>query len=302
MRPIERMTQFDRYIAVDFSANKSPKSGKDSIWWAEASWKNERPSVSAARNPRTRTQAATELHERLITAISDNESVLIGFDFPYGYPAGFSAKLGLEGLAWVALWKFLQTRIDDHQDSKWNNRFDVAAEINDRLGGNGPFWGCPESQRKPTLSTTKPFSTAGLSEFRHTETAGRGPKSTWQLFYNGSVGSQALLGIPRLATLRWDPALAPSSSVWPFETGASLPARETGKGRIIHAEIYPSLVPIRPEPGRVKDALQVEAQARFLAEEDSAGRLHLLFEAPARQLQTALVDVLAEEGWILGVR
>jgi hypothetical protein len=41
----------------------------------------------------------------------------------------------------------------------------------------------------------------------------------WKLFGNGSVGGQALLGIPRLSALRNDEVLEPVFRVWPFETG-----------------------------------------------------------------------------------
>ena len=30
--------------------------------------------------------------------------VLIGFDFPFGYPAGFAARLGLSGPPWQGVW------------------------------------------------------------------------------------------------------------------------------------------------------------------------------------------------------
>jgi len=298
-------TDFDAYIAVDFSANKTPKRGRDSIWWSRAAWSNGRLVVRAARNPRTRDLALTEIRDELLRAVARRESVLVGFDFPYGYPAGFAASLGLPAPAWRNTWELLRELIEDRQDDGWNNRFAVASRINVRLGGAGPFWGCPTSSRLPGLLPRKAAPPRGLREFRHTEAAGRGPKSVWQLFYNGSVGSQALLGLPRLGSLRFDPSLAPASLVWPFETGPRLPPRPRGEGRIVHAEIYPplvpSLVPIQAAPGRVKDALQVEAQALRFAELDRRRELEALFEVPARLSPAMLADVLSEEGWILGV-
>lgn len=295
-----RHLDFDAYIAVDYSANKEPKVGKDSIWWSRAAWSDGRLIVADARNPRTRDAALGQIREELLGAVARGESVLIGFDFPYGYPAGFAAALELSPPAWRATWEFLGERIEDQQDRRWNNRFEVAAEINSRLGGVGPFWGCPEIGL-PGLSPKKSTPPHGLREFRHTEAAARGPKATWQLFYNGSVGSQVLLGLPRLASLISDPQLAPVSMVWPFETGAELPPRRPGEARIIHAEIYPSLVRIEAAPGRVKDALQVEAQVRYFGEQDHRGGLRKLFEAPARLDAVRLADALSEEGWILGV-
>lgn len=296
-----RRPEFDAYFAIDYSANRTPKRGKDSIWWSRAAWSEGRLIVSEARNPPTRDAALGELRERLRAAVANGESVLVGFDFPYGYPAGFAAALALSPPAWRATWDLVRARIQDQQDPGWNNRFEVAADINLRLGGQGPYWGCPTGLEIPGLSPRKAPLPHGLRERRHTETAARGAKATWQLFYNGSVGSQMLLGLPGLASLRFDPDLAPVSAVWPFETGPRLAARTPDEPRIVHAEIYPSLRPLAPDAGRVKDALQVEGLARHFAEEDRDGRLHLLFEAPARLPEAALRDVLMEEGWILGV-
>ena len=88
----------------------------------------------------------------------------------------------------------------------------------------------------------------------------------WKLYGNGSVGSQALVGIPHLTALRNDPVLAPVSSVWPFETGLRrLPSRNCRDWLILHAEIYPSLVAVETT-GEVKDRAQVRQHLLFLSE------------------------------------
>ena len=54
-----------------------------------------------------------------------------------------------------------------------------------------------------------------LPEFRLAEQAIKGPSSIWKLYYQGSVGGQALTGLPvtkRLAEKR-------AAKFWPFETG-----------------------------------------------------------------------------------
>lgn len=45
----------------------------------------------------------------------------------------------------------------------------------------------------------------------------------------------------------------------------------------------------------VKDALQAEAQARFLAAQDEASALRRLFEAPSRRCAEVFNDVVSEE-------
>lgn len=74
-----------------------------------------------------------------------------------------------------------------------------------------------------------------LAEKRLTDIGNMQP--IWK-YGNGSVGSQALLGIPHLPALRNDEVLAPVSRVWPFETGlAALPSRAERDYLIVHAEM-----------------------------------------------------------------
>ena len=89
-----------------------------------------------------------------------------------------------------------------------------------------------------------PSACASLPEFREVELALHGVQSVWKLYGAGSIGSQALLGIPRVASLRDDPALAEVSAVWPFEP--------TDAARIAHVEIWPELVKTTPHPVRIR--------------------------------------------------
>ena len=77
--------------------------------------------------------------------------------------------------------------------------------------------------------------------FRRAEARAPGTQPAWKLLGQGSVGGQALLGIPMLRALRDDPALAPASRIWPFETGFTPRPRATGPV-IVHAEIWPGIV------------------------------------------------------------
>jgi precorrin-8X/cobalt-precorrin-8 methylmutase len=120
----------------------------------------------------------------------------------------------------------------------------------------------------------------------------------WKLHYTGSVGSQTLVGIPRLHALRTDPAQRPVTRVWPFETGfAPLTRRALDGVAVLITEIYPSLIPV-PDGPAVKDARQVAAMARFLKQRDRAGSLGALFAAPCSAAQRTVVE--REEGWIFG--
>jgi precorrin-8X/cobalt-precorrin-8 methylmutase len=288
---------FDRYLIVDWSASSKPKGGKDSVWIADLG--SDGPPLT--RNPRTRREAEAIVRGVLREAVDERHRVLVGFDFPYSYPAGFACALGLDGAAWEAIWKCLAESIED-DDRNVNNRFHVADEINARLP-NPVFWGCPNGKVFDHLAPTKDqviYSLdgegEGLAEWREVEAIlhahRQHPQATWKLNGNGSVGGQSLTGIPVLARLRSDPALAAVSLVWPFEVAE--PNFPDGEAAILHAEIWPSLRDIPAVEGQVKD----ESQVIFLAEEyrsrDLAGTLGSLFAA-------ASSPAALEEGWILGV-
>jgi hypothetical protein len=225
---------------------------------------------------------------------------LVGFDFPYGYPVGFAAALGLTDTPrWLGVWREIASRIVDRDDNS-NNRFEVAGDLNRRIsGGCYPFWGCPPRCESVTMSRTK-GGPGRLLEKRLTDVGKMQP--IWKLFQNGSVGSQALLGIPYLAALRDDAVLSPVSRVWPFETGlGALPSRPKRDYLIVHAEIYPSLLPIQPANGEVKDAVQVRTMADHFAARDDAGELSTLFAGPAYFTPKDRERIEQEEGWTLGV-
>src|SRR5262249_57920314 len=144
---------------------------------------------------------------------------------------------------------YLTARLRDDAATNVSNRFQVAAEINARLGFQ-VFWGRPATQPSENLSARRDqvayacgADEPGLAEWRQVEKILRArklrPPSGWQLLGSGSVGSQALTGIPMLSRLRHDPDLAPSSAVWPFEV--EIPEPERGRAAVIHAEIWPSL-------------------------------------------------------------
>lgn len=304
MSPDTSARAFDSYVVVDWSANSTPKVGRDSIWIAHATRRGTGLAV-ALTNPRTRAQAYRDLLELLRTAVRHGDRVLTGFDFPFGYPAGFARAIGLDGEPWRAVWREL-TRLVVDADDNGNNRWEVAAELNRRTRSTaGPFWNAPAAALATGLRATRePFPLAcergELPEYRaaeqHLRTTGRLAHSCWKLYTAGSVGSQALLGIPVLERLRSHPDLAPVSAVWPFETGFAL-GHSSGPA-IVHAEIWPGAFPLDLTAHQVKDAAQVHGLVTMLAELDEGGELAAHFTGPGARPDAAVL--LAEEGWILG--
>ncbi len=291
---------FDAYVMVDWSAAARPCRGADSIWWALLAWQEGDRALMRRENPATRAAAMAQLADLLGGLADGGKRVLAGFDFPFGYPAGFAGRLGLdEQQAWRGTWTLLDELIDDGDDNG-NNRFASAGQLNRRIGHDGfPFWGHPHGHRYDGLMARKtaPYDD-GLPERRLIEQRLPRAKTVWQLNGNGSVGGQTLMGLPRLRALCADARLRGRARVWPFETADM----SIGAGDIVIAEVYPSLVPHDPEPGQVKDACQVHSIARFLAAADEDGRLAGMIALDDTLTPAEEAAVRSEEGWILGVQ
>ena len=283
---------FDRFVVVDWSANSTPKLGRDSIWIADG----HQTGTVTLTNLATRAAAEAFLVE--VFESDSASSMLVGVDFSLGYPKGTAASLGLTGTPWSTMWALLaESIVDDERNA--NNRFAVAATLNRRFtGGAAPFWGCPPAQAAPTLAPTKPRPPSSLAEWRTVESqlraSGRRPFSSWQLLGAGAVGSQSLLGIPMIVRLR--ERLGERVQVWPFTTGFAVPAPD--EGVIVVAEVWPSMLTIDTD-GTVRDSAQVATMVSWLAEADRDGRLEALL-SPALSSDVSAVAV-TEEGWVLGV-
>lgn len=299
------MPDFDAYLMVDWSANSKPKIGQDSIWYYMAT--RARRSCHLA-NPPTRGQAVMEIANLLAENVAWGYFTLVGFDFPYGYPTPFAARLGFkheQGPLWEQVWDLLRRLIKDDEKNR-SNRFLIASELNRQLSGvSYPFWGCPKSAETITLTSRKFRGTpeTTFSESRFTEKKVKMAQPVWKLFGAGSVGSQSLLGIPYLSRLRFDPRVAKVSQVWPFETGLRKPpARRKRDWLVLHAEIFPGIIPHTPREAETRDAAQVRTLAHYFAKLDMEGKLPYLFEGQSQLGLNERRIVESEEGWILGVR
>jgi hypothetical protein len=292
---------FQSYIAVDWSAAARPTRGRDSIWIAAvARDARGRPRRTHLENPSTRQAATERLVELAAARLDRGHRVLIGFDFPFGYPAGTAAALGLAGgLEWRKLWARIDALLQDAPDNA-NNRFEVGAALNQALTGEAfPFWAHDGARDRPLLARRgrRPHGPDDLAERRLVERRAPRTQPVWKLAGAGAVGSQALTGIPRVWRIRTDPALAFACQVWPFETGLT----EAPAGDLILAELYPSLVAPDAIEGLPKDAGQVSAVAKALARLDAAGRLGPLFAGDPTLDAAERATVEREEAWILGV-
>jgi precorrin-8X/cobalt-precorrin-8 methylmutase len=301
--PVPAAPRFDSYLMVDWSAANTPRRGRDSIWHCLLQRQRDRLKETALENPLTRDNAYSRLLDILLKVIKEKRSILVGFDFPLGFSRGLAAKLALSGPAWRAVWDDIAKLLSDDEHNR-NNRFVVAAELNRRVSGAAfPFWGCPPKHVGPCLAAThhRQHVAGQLAERRLVEARVRGPQPGWKLLGIGSVGSQALTGIPIVRRLRDHPALAADAKVWPFETGLGPLVENTGTGRIVLAEIYPSLIPNEPRGGEVKDSAQVRATARHFARLDERDGLAETLAGDPGLTHEQREIVMTEEGWVLGV-
>ncbi|GHF37731.1 molybdopterin guanine dinucleotide synthesis [Seohaeicola zhoushanensis] len=260
--------RFDSFVMVDWSGgnDRGPTPRRDAIWACRAG--------AAPVYLRNRQLAEAWLCDRIEGELAAGRRLALGFDFPFGYPAGFAGALGLEGP--LALWDWFEARIEDAPRA--NNRFDIAGAINRRFGGAGPFWGNGLQRDIDGLPRTKAGYRNPFADRRAVERQARGSFTCWQMSGAGAVGSQVMMGLPVLARLRR--RFPGQLAAWPFE-----PLDRP----VALLEIWPSLnLPPVPE-GWIRDEWQVQHVAETLA-------------GMAPDTLAAQLDVHApEEGWILGV-
>ena len=161
------MTRFDRIAVVDWSASNAPPRNRpqaDAIWIG----------VASARGTVTSYHPSRHLAEVAITHLIEDslalgERLLVGFDFPMGYPDGFAARLTGVATA-AAVWAWLNEHITDGSDNR-NNRFAVANQINQWFAScetssgtsSVPFSGQPKPTTAGTGTNLTAAHTAGTN-------------------------------------------------------------------------------------------------------------------------------------------
>ena len=297
------MPLFYTHIVVDWSARSKPspkRKSRDAIWWAVARVGGG-VEVDEPTYVRTRHEAHESLARLIAGELDAGRRVLVGFDFPFGYPAGVAQHLTGKASA-LTLWDWLATHIKDAPDNA-NNRYDVAAAINGAYPGLGPFWGRPGTWDYPTIpvrASERRERNAHPPERRLCDIRATGAKTVWQLAYTGSVGSQMLLGLPALKRLTEDSRVAGRAAIWPFQTGLRTPDAPA-----VIAEVYPSLlrneVHARRREGEMLDSAQARVNAEAFARLDALGGLAPLFAGAPGLTADERRLIESEEAWILGL-
>ncbi|MFT6557431.1 hypothetical protein [Sneathiella sp.] len=280
---------FDLIVVVDWSAaaSKGPKKPTaDRCWIA---WQNQSISSEAEYFP-TRSACMKRLHA-LVSACPG--SALLAFDFPFGYPYGSGLKGGREAA------KLIQQHLISNEDDT-NNRFSAANVLNKQISASpGPFWGHPVSMEFEQLTRKKPAFQHPFAEWRvcekYLKDRGHPIMNVWQLYGQGSVGSQTLTGLHELIRFTEHKNIAKRARFWPFETHWDLKL-----DGIILAETWPSLSNHTAIDHPIKDARQVLACRNWITKTLKEKTLSAVLGAPDLS-QTELLRCEKEEGWILGV-
>lgn len=269
---------FDTIVAVDWSGgNQKPAlPSADAIWACVNRYgKTEKPLYF-----RNRQLVEFWLRSLLSDELKLGRRVMVGLDFPFGYPNGFAKTVTGQDDP-LAFWNWLDDHIADTPTA--NNRFDVAGALNARFDGIGPFWGnglARDIEDLPRRGSTR--TCTDFADRRDVEQKASGAFSVWQLSGAGAVGSQVLMGLPVLQRLRRK--FPTDIAVWPFE-----PLDRP----VAFVEIWPSFyndqLKSGPYDSWIKDAAQVHMMATLIAE-----------MAP-EELAEALDVPATPEGWIFGV-
>lgn len=271
------MTAFDTFVVVDWSSGNDTgaKPRKDAIW---AAGMRAGAPIDAVYL-RNRDVAFDWLTDLIETELDAGRRLMLGFDFPFGYPTGFARRvLGRDDP--LALWDFFAGALVDTPTQ--NNRFALASDLNARFPGIGPFWFNAGKEDHPHLPRLKSERTDdhGLPERRRCENTAKGTFTCWQMGGAGAVGGQVMSGLATLSRLR---ARFPGKiAAWPFEP-LSAP--------VALVEVWPSLIagPVRAAQDPIKDRAQVTLLARALA------------ALSERELSEMLSVDAPVEGWILGL-
>lgn len=168
-----------RIVAIDWSGSADPREQARRIWAATV----EDGELTSLTGGRTR----SETIECLVREAQSRPDLTVGIDFAFSFPAWFTRELGAH--AAYDVWERV-----GHEGEAWLTRCEP------------PFFG-RRGTRRPT----------GCALFRRTElrcrpVTGITPKSIFQLYGAGAVGTGSIRGMPFLQDLH-----DVGFSIWPFD-------------------------------------------------------------------------------------
>jgi hypothetical protein len=259
------MSEFERYIGIDYSGAETPTSSLKALRVYAADWLT--PPREVLPPPGTRKYWTRKgVAEWLVSQLSEAKPTLVGIDHAFSFPMRYFERHGLP-TDWP---KFL----DDFQ-KHWPTDEDHNYVCFVRDGHCGA--GAKRQGDAAWLRLTEQW----------TATA----KSVFQFDVQGQVAASTHAGLPWLRFIRQK--CGDRVNFWPFD------GWEISAGRSVLAEVYPSLWMKRfPVEDRDRDQQAAYAAAAWMRRADMDASLPQFLNPPLEPHERMLAKV---EGWILGV-
>ena len=258
----QRVATFSRYIGIDYSGAKTPKSRLKGlqVYAARAGEEPRRIDTHVAPEGQRWNWTRREIAEWLIARCRAGGPFIAGIDHAFSFPQAYFEQYDL--VDWDAFLADFIRHWPTREDHAW---VESCRENNARAGRS--------------------------SWFRLTERWTSSAKSVFHFDVQGQVAKSSHAGIPWLQRIRQETGDA--VHFWPFD-GWDVPP-----GRSAIVEVYPSIFRKRyPKEGLTTDEQDAYATARWLRDADTNSFLDRYF-CPALREEDRLVA--AREGWILGI-
>lgn len=266
---------FDVFIGIDYSGARTPvaRLGGLQVYAARAGEAaiKQRP-TSAKRSTRTVNWTRREIAGMLLERAHAKERFLAGIDHCFSMPWQYFQRYGLSD--WPSFLQDFARHWPTHRDHT-----------------------TVDAIRKPQVAEGEPPQplqrTGTPDELRIAERWTSSARSVFQFDMQGSVAKSSHAGIPWLKWLR-DEA-GDRLHFWPYDGWEPAPDKS------VLAEIYPSIFRNRyAREGRSVDEQDAYACAQWMADMAARGVLGEYFAPPPLNRRDR--DVVACEGWVLGVR
>lgn len=259
------MSQFSRYLGIDYSGAQTPTSSLPGLRLYAATPSTAPSEIVPPSGPK-KYWTRRGLAEWLAAALLDGPPTLVGIDHAFSFPLRYFEVHRLPP-EWPAF-------LDDFQ-RHWPTDGDhlYVDFIRDGFHGHG-------------ADRTGHFRWRRMTEERCRA------KSVFHFDVQGSVAKSTHAGLPWLRYLRRQ--LGEGVHFWPFD------GWEPPVGHSVIAEVYPSLWS-RNYPTEGRNAHQHDAYsvARWMREADADGHLAAAFNPDLTASERTLARV---EGWILGLQ
>jgi hypothetical protein len=256
---------FARYIGIDYSGAESPESSLKGLRVYETGLLEEPREVLPPPSPR-KYWTRRGLAEWLAETLPAGPPALVGIDHSFSFPIAYFERYQI-GAGWTAFLEDFARHwpTDEH----WN----YVCFVRNGSCGNG-------------------VARTGDRRWRRITERLAGAKSVFHFGVPGSVATSTHAGLPWLLYLRR--RLGKAAHFWPFD-GWTAP-----EGRTVVAEAYPSLWRGNyPQADRTQDQQDAYTIARWMQEQDAAGRLPEYFDP---EMDVVTRAIAKREGWILGLK